>query len=66
MKLYLCGHSDRYALEQLQLCLFPLEPVETEEKPKSGSRIPRLPDGTDQLWRSVRSFLTGGDLWKNA
>ena len=61
MKLYLCGHSDRYALEQLQLCLFPLEPVETEEKPKSGSRVPRLPDGTDhavsRLSRGAR-FLT--------
>ena len=28
MKLLLIGHEDRYAVEQLQLALFPLEPME--------------------------------------
>ena len=28
MKLLLTGHEDRYAVEQLQLALFPLEPME--------------------------------------
>ena len=28
MKLYISGHEDRYALEQLQLCLFPEEKME--------------------------------------
>lgn len=28
MKLFLCGHDDRYAIEQLQLALFPDEPME--------------------------------------
>ncbi len=36
MKLYLHGHSDRYALEQLQLCLFPEEPMEFCDKPFRG------------------------------
>ncbi len=31
MKLWLCGHDDRYAVEQLQLALFPLEPMENAE-----------------------------------
>ena len=31
MKLYLQGHADRYALEQLQLTLFPEEPMEQAE-----------------------------------
>ena len=36
MKLLLRGHSDRYALEQLQLCLFPEAPMEYVETPFSG------------------------------
>ena len=31
MKLRLIGHEDRYAVEQLQLALFPLEPMENTE-----------------------------------
>lgn len=31
MKLYLSGHDDRYAIEQLQLALFPAEPMEQAE-----------------------------------
>ena len=36
MKLRLVGHDDRYALEQLQLALFPLEPMEPVEECISG------------------------------
>ena len=36
MKLRLVGHEDRYAVEQLQLALFPLEPMEAAEVPFSG------------------------------
>ena len=36
MKLRLIGHEDRYAVEQLQLALFPLEPMERAEAPFSG------------------------------
>lgn len=35
MKLLLSGHNDRYAVEQLQLALFPLEPMEPVEAPFS-------------------------------
>ena len=36
MKLYLCGHEDRYALEQLQLALFPEESMEPTDAPFEG------------------------------
>ncbi len=36
MKLYLKGHNDRYAVEQLQLSLFPEESMEPEQAPFSG------------------------------
>ena len=36
MKLYLRGHDDRYAMEQLQLSLFPEVPMEPVETPFSG------------------------------
>lgn len=36
MKLRLIGHQDRYAVEQLQLALFPLEPMEYTEAPFDG------------------------------
>ena len=36
MKLYLCGHEDRYALEQIQLALFPEEPMEPVSAPFEG------------------------------
>ena len=35
MKLLLLGHEDRYAVEQLQLALFPLEPMENVTEPFS-------------------------------
>ena len=36
MKLYFIGHEDRYALEQLQLALFPDEVMEPVEGPFEG------------------------------
>ena len=36
MKLLLIGHEDRYAVEQLQLALFPLEPMENTDAPFEG------------------------------
>lgn len=36
MKLLLCGHDDRYAIEQLQLALFPEEPMEPVKEPFTG------------------------------
>ena len=36
MKLRLIGHEDRYAVEQLQLALFPLEPMENVTGPFDG------------------------------
>ncbi len=36
MKLYLCGHEDRYAVEQLQLALFPQETMEPADAPFEG------------------------------
>ena len=33
MKLYLQNHDDRYAIEQLQLALFPDEPMEPADRP---------------------------------
>ena len=36
MRLYLDGHAERYALEQLQMCLFPDEPMEFCETPFEG------------------------------
>lgn len=51
MRLFLIGHTDRYALEQLQLCLFPLEPMEYCEQPFSG-------DGAVSKLRYGKRFLT--------
>ena len=36
MRLYLDGHTERYALEQLQMALFPGEPMEYTETPFEG------------------------------
>ena len=36
MKLYLCGHAERYAVEQLQLALFPDQTMEPVDGPFSG------------------------------
>lgn len=55
MKLYLSGHSDRYALEQLQLCLFPEEPMEFCEQPFRGDgAVSRLSYGTKYLTATAK------------
>ena len=51
MKLYISGHEDRYALEQLQLCLFPEEKMEFCETPFDG-------DGAVSRLHRGKSFLT--------
>ena len=38
MKLKLRGHEERYALEQLQLSLFPEEPMEAQFEEFTGNR----------------------------
>lgn len=51
MKLYLRGHEDRYAMEQLQLCLFPDAPMEYCDKPFRG-------DGAVSSLHRGKTFLT--------
>ncbi len=51
MKLYLMGHEDRYALEQLQLALFPEEVMEPVEEPFEG-------DGAVSALFAGKKFLT--------
>lgn len=51
MKLLLRGHDDRYAVEQLQLALFPDEPMEPADAPFSG-------DGAISALSSGKVFLT--------
>jgi len=51
MKLYLLGHEDRYALEQLQLALFPDEAMEPVEGPFEG-------DGAVSALFVGKKFLT--------
>ena len=60
MKLYLSGHEDRYALEQLQLCLFPDEPMEYCEMPFRGDgAISRLHRGSRFLTASATIIRNG-------
>ena len=60
MKLYLTGHTDRYALEQLQLCLFPLEPMEYCETPFRGDgAVSRLSRGKRFLTATARITRNG-------
>ena len=60
MKLYLTGHTDRYALEQLQLCLFPLEPMEYCEAPFRGDgAVSRLSQGKKYLTATARITRNG-------
>ncbi|MBR6377448.1 MAG: coproporphyrinogen dehydrogenase HemZ [Oscillospiraceae bacterium] len=55
MKLYLSGHSDRYAMEQLQLCLFPEEPMEFCEEPFRGDgAVSKLSYGSNYLTATAR------------
>lgn len=51
MKLLLRGHDDRYAIEQLQLALFPDEPMEPVDVPFDG-------DGTISALHVGRVYLT--------
>ena len=62
MKLLLIGHEERYAVEQLQLALFPLEPMEPvtatcDYDPRNIHYF----DGDGAL-----SVLTRGDMWLSA
>ena len=60
MKLYLSGHTDRYALEQLQLCLFPEEPMEFCEKPFRGDgAVSRLSRGRKYLTATAKITRNG-------
>ncbi|MBR7011134.1 MAG: coproporphyrinogen dehydrogenase HemZ [Oscillospiraceae bacterium] len=60
MKLYLHGHSDRYALEQLQLCLFPEEPMEFCDKPFRGDgAVSRLSYGKKYLTATAKITRNG-------
>ena len=51
MKLLLIGHEDRYAVEQLQLALFPLEPMENVTAPFEG-------DGAISTLHRGKTWLT--------
>ena len=60
MKLYLSGHQERYAIEQLQLALFPLEPMENMESPFEGDgAVSRLCRGEKAL-TAVTTITRGG------
>ena len=60
MKLHLTGHSDRYALEQLQLCLFPLEPMEYCETAFRGDgAVSKLSYGEKYLTATARITRNG-------
>ena len=60
MKLYLSGHTDRYALEQLQLCLFPEEAMEFCEKPFRGDgAVSRLSYGKKYLTATAKITRNG-------
>lgn len=60
MKLYLRGHEDRYAVEQLQLALFPEEPMEPTDALFSGDgAISALSVGKVYLTASAKITLGG-------
>ena len=57
MKLLLIGHEDRYAVEQLQLALFPLQSMENVSEPFSGDgAVSRLHRG--QVWLTAVTEIT--------
>ena len=59
MKLRLIGHEDRYAVEQLQLALFPLEPMEpTEEAFDGDGAVSTLHRGA--TWLTATTSITRG------
>ena len=62
MKLLLRGHSDRYALEQLQMSLFPEEPLEYTEQPfppEENGAVSSLSSGKVYLTAATRITLHG-------
>lgn len=60
MKLYLRGHDDRYAVEQLQLALFPDEPMEPTDAPFSGDgAVSSLSVGTHWMTATTKLTLHG-------
>ena len=60
MKLHLIGHSDRYALEQLQLCLFPLEPMEyCETSFRGDGAVSKLSYGEKYLTATAKITRNG-------
>ena len=60
MKLYLNGHTDRYALEQLQLCLFPAEKTEYCAQPFRGDgAVSTLRRGARWLTATAKITLAG-------
>lgn len=57
MKLLLRGHDDRYAVEQLQLALFPEEPMEPVAEPFSGDgAVSSLHTGA--VWLTATAEIT--------
>ena len=57
MKLRLVGHDDRYAVEQLQLALFPLEPMEpTEDAFEGDGAVSTLHRG--EIWLTASTTVT--------
>ena len=57
MKLLLRGHDDRYAVEQLQLALFPEEPMEPVTEPFSGDgAVSSLHTGA--VWLTATAEIT--------
>ena len=60
MKLLLIGHEDRYAVEQLQLALFPLEPMEPMNEAFEGDgAVSRLIREHDSLIARTSICLNG-------
>lgn len=59
MKLKLLGHQERYAVEQLQLCLFPAEPMEASFDEFTGNRaVSALHRG--KTWLTATAEITYG------
>ena len=57
MKLRLIDHEERYAVEQLQLALFPLEPMENTDAPFSGDgAVSALHRG--EIWLTASTRIT--------
>ena len=60
MRLRLVGHEDRYALEQLQLCLFPEEPMEFVTVPFGGDgAVSALHRGAKYLTATAKITVRG-------